>query len=108
EDLLATVSSAVSYCIVRAFNRFVKPQFSVSRVILSGGGVLNQALMTRIKNGLTDSTVRLSDEYGMPHDAVDAIGAAILGNETFCGTPCNVPHATGAKGSVVLGRITPA
>ncbi|MDZ4861446.1 MAG: anhydro-N-acetylmuramic acid kinase [Candidatus Hydrogenedentes bacterium] len=108
EDLLATVSSAVSYCIVRAFNRFVKPQHSVSRIILSGGGVMNQALMLRIKNGLTDSTVKLSEEYGLPHDAVDAIGAAILGNETFCGTPCNVPSATGAKAAVVLGRITPA
>ncbi len=108
EDLLATVTSAVSYCIVRAFNRFVKPQHNVSRVILSGGGVVNQALMTRIKNGLADTTVRMSEEYGLPHDAVDAIGATILGNETFCGTPCNVPHATGAKSAIVLGRITPA
>lgn len=108
EDLLATVTSAVSYCIVRAFNRFVKPQFQVSRLILSGGGVANQALLTRVKNGLSDITVRMSDEYGLPHDAVDAVGAAILGNETFCGTPCNVPHATGAKGPIVLGRITPA
>jgi anhydro-N-acetylmuramic acid kinase len=108
EDLLATVTSAVSYCIVRAFNRFVKPQFQVSRLILSGGGVVNQALLTRVKNGLSDITVRMSDEYGLPHDAVDAVGAAILGNETFCGTPCNAPHATGAKGPIVLGRITPA
>ena len=108
EDLLATVTSAVSYCIVRAFNRFVKPQYQVSRLILSGGGVANQALLTRVKNGLSDMTIRMSDEYGLPHDAVDAIGAAILGNETFCGTPCNVPHATGANGPIVLGRITPA
>ncbi|MCC6156266.1 MAG: anhydro-N-acetylmuramic acid kinase [Candidatus Hydrogenedentes bacterium] len=108
EDLMATVTSAVSYCIVRAFNRFVKPQYQVSRVIVSGGGALNNALMTRIKNGLSDITVRMSDEYGLPHDAVDAVGTAILGNETFCGTPSNVPHATGARGPVVLGRITPA
>lgn len=108
EDLLATVTSAVSYCIVRAFNRFVKPQHNVARIILSGGGVANQALLTRIKNGLSDITIRMSDEYGLPHNAVEAVGAAILGNETFCGTPCNVPHATGARDAVVLGRITPA
>ncbi|GMU92542.1 MAG: anhydro-N-acetylmuramic acid kinase [Candidatus Hydrogenedentota bacterium] len=108
EDLMATVTSAVSYCIVRAYNRFVKPQFSISRVILSGGGVQNQALLQRIKNGLPDVTIRLSDEYGLPAQAVDAIGAAVLGNETFCGTPCNVPHATGAQHPVVLGKITPA
>ena len=108
DDLLATVTSAVSYCIVRAFNRFVKPQYEVSRLIVSGGGVVNQALLARVKNGLSDLTIRMSDEYGLPHDAVDAISVAILGNETFCGTPCNVPHATGAKGPIVLGRITPA
>lgn len=108
EDMMATVTSAVSYCIVRAYNRFVKPQFNVSRVVLSGCGVENQALVQRVKNGISDSLIRISDEYGLPADAVEAVSAAILGNETFCGTPQNVPHATGARGPVILGKITPA
>lgn len=108
EDLVATVTSAVSYCIVRAYNRFVKPQYKVSRLILSGGGVNNKALVQRVKSGLGDVTVRTSDEYGLPHDAIDAVSAAILGNELFCGKASNVPHATGAQEPVVLGRITPA
>lgn len=108
EDLVATVTSAVSYCIVRAYNRFVKPQYKISRLILSGGGVNNKALVQRVKSGLGDVTVRTSDEYGLPHDAIDAVSAAILGNELFCGKASNVPHATGAQEPVVLGRITPA
>ncbi len=108
EDLVATVTSAVSYCIVRAYNRFVKPQYKISRLILSGGGVNNKALVQRVKSGLGDVTVRTSDEYGLPHDSIDAVSAAILGNELFCGKASNVPHATGAQEPVVLGRITPA
>lgn len=108
DDLMATVTAAVSYCLVRAYNRFVKPQFTVSRVIVSGGGVKNQALMQRLKNGMGDAVLRASDEYGLPADALDAIGVAVLGNETLCGKPSNVPHATGAQQSVTLGRITPA
>ncbi len=108
DDLMATVTSAVSYCIIRAYNRFVKPQFKVTRLILSGGGVNNKALVQRIHNGIGDITIRTSDEYGLPHASLDAIGAAILGNETFCGSTSNVPHATGAQAAVVLGKITPA
>jgi len=108
DDLLATVTAAVSYCLVRAYNRFVKPQYTVSRVIVSGGGVKNQALMQRLKNGMSDAVLRASDEYGLPADALDAIGVAVLGNESLCGKPSNVRHATGAQQAVVLGRITPA
>jgi anhydro-N-acetylmuramic acid kinase len=108
EDLVATVTSAVSYCIVRAYNRFVKPQHKISRLVLSGGGVNNKALVQRVKSGLSDLTIRTSDEYGLPHASLDAICAAILGNELFCGKASNVPPATGAQGPVVLGRITPA
>jgi anhydro-N-acetylmuramic acid kinase len=108
DDLMATVTAAVSYCVVRAYNRFVKPQFSVSRLIVSGGGVRNQALLQRLKNGVPDAVIRSSDEYGLPADALDAVGVTILGNETLCGKPSNAPHATGARQPAVLGRITPA
>lgn len=107
EDLIATVTSAVAYSIVRAFNRFVKPRFDVDRFIISGGGAHNPVLLKRIKQGLPGLTVRLSDAYGISADAREAIAFAILGNETVCGTPANVPSATGAEKRVVLGKITP-
>ena len=107
EDLIATVTTAVSYSIVRAFNRFVKPQYKIERFIVSGGGAHNKTLIKSIKKGLSGIKMRLSDQYGMPIDAKEAIAFAILGNETICGTPANIPHATGASKSVVLGNITP-
>lgn len=106
EDLVATVTAAVAYSVVRAFNRFVKPQYNVSRLILSGGGARNKTLVERIRQGLPDIKVRLSDEYGMPAEAREAMAFAMLGNETICHTPNNVPHATGARSKVVCGKIT--
>lgn len=106
EDLVATVTAAVGYSISRAYNRFIKPRYSVSRLIVSGGGVDNRTLMHHVKKGVEDVVVRVSDEYGLPHDALDACSMAILGNETICGKPSNVPQATGARYPVKLGRIT--
>lgn len=107
-DLMATVTAAVSYSIVRAFNRFIKPRFNVSRVIVDGGGVANDALMKRIRSGMPDMTLRTSDEYKLPCAELDAIHIAILGNEMICDQAANVPSATGAKSPVVIGTFTPA
>lgn len=107
EDIMATVTTAVAYSIVRAFNRWIKPNYDVTRFIISGGGAHNKTLVSRIKAGLPGLTMRLSDSYGIPVDAREAIAFAILGNETICGTPANVPSATGASHPCVLGKITP-
>jgi anhydro-N-acetylmuramic acid kinase len=107
-DLMATVTAAMSYSIVRAFNRFVKPRFNVSRVIVDGGGAANDALLKRIRSGMPDVTVRTSDEYKLPCAELDAIQIAMLANETVFHHTANVPTATGAKENVVMGNITPA
>jgi anhydro-N-acetylmuramic acid kinase len=104
---MATVTTAVAFSIVRAYNRFVKTQFEVSRFIVSGGGAHNTTLMKKIKEGLPGLKIVRSDQYNLPVDAREAIAFAILGNETICGTPANVPSATGANRNVILGQITP-
>lgn len=107
EDILATVTAAVAFSVTRAYTRFVKPHFDVARVILTGGGVHNKALVKRLRDSLPETTVRTSDHYGLAPTALDPLRAAILGNETLLGRPSNVPHATGAARPVVLGTITP-
>lgn len=108
EDLVATVTTAVGFSIVRAFHRFVKPQYDIARVIISGSGSHNKTLMNRLAKGFEDTIVRTSDQYGIPNDAREAIAFAILGNETICGIPSNMPQATGAAHPVILGKITPS
>ncbi len=107
EDLLATVTESVAFTIIRAYNRFIKSQFTLSRLIVSGGGAQNKTLMRLLKKGFDEVVIRKSDDYGIPREAREAIAFAILGNETLSGSPANVPQATGAKRRVVLGHITP-
>jgi anhydro-N-acetylmuramic acid kinase len=106
EDLIATVTAAVARSIVRAFNDFVRP-YGVAHVIISGGGARNKTLVNLIAQGLLDITVRTSEYYGIPANMKEAVAFAILGNETVCGMPANVPRATGATHAVILGKITP-
>ena len=63
--------------------------------------------MRQLRAGLSPLPVCISDEFGFPSDAREAIAFAVLGNETLCGTPANVPSATGARHPVILGQITP-
>ncbi len=107
DDILATVTAAVAENIVRSYMRFISPQYRISRIIISGGGALNPFLMQRIQSGLPDVVVRTSDQYGLPLSGCDGMAAAILGNETLCGTPANTPKATGVHHPVLLGKITP-
>ncbi len=108
EDLIATVTHAVAKSIADAFENFIRPHHTVQHVIVGGGGAMNKTLMGLLRYRLNDMTVFSSDQYGIPHGAREAIAFAILGNETICGTPSNVPQATGATHPVLLGKITPA
>lgn len=106
-DLMTTLTTAVSYSIIRSFNRFVKSQYDVSRVVLTGEGAHNATIVDQLKKGLPpNAVVRTSDEYNVPPDAWAAMAVAILGNEAIFETPANIPGATGSKHPVVLGKFT--
>lgn len=107
EDLVATVTAAVAQSIVGAFARFIEPYHDIARIVVSGGGAYNETLLGMIEQGLPNIAIRTSSQYGIPSDAKEAVAFAILGNETICGTPANVPQATGARHPVILGKITP-
>jgi anhydro-N-acetylmuramic acid kinase len=105
-DLVATVTLSVARSVADAFKRFIAPRFDVKHIIVGGGGAKNTTLMRWIQRELPGVRVFTSDQYGIPTGAREAIAFAILGNETVCGTPSNVPQATGARGPVLLGKIT--
>ncbi|MCP4641708.1 MAG: anhydro-N-acetylmuramic acid kinase [bacterium] len=107
DDVLATVTRLTAHTIADAVRRFVLPGGGISEIIASGGGAHNATLMRWIGEELPNIPIRLTDDYGIPSDARESMVFAILGNETLCGTPSNVPNATGARSAVVLGAITP-
>jgi anhydro-N-acetylmuramic acid kinase len=61
--------------------------------------------MKRLAELLPRLTVELSDRYGLPVDAKEAIAFAILADRTLHGLPGNLPSVTGARRAVVLGKI---
>lgn len=107
EDLVATVTEATVQSIADAYNNYIAPRYESAQMIVGGGGAMNNTVMTRLQEKLPDIKIFISDRVGISYDAREAIAFAILGNETIFGTPANVPQATGASESVVLGKITP-
>jgi len=105
EDLICTATELTVQTIAKAIDPFAARKTSIRQLIVSGGGSRNSYLMQRIKNVLSQLAVLASDELGIPSIAKEAIGFAILANETLHFHPGNVPSATGARHVTVLGKI---
>jgi anhydro-N-acetylmuramic acid kinase len=79
-------------------------------VVASGGGCHHPGLMASLGRQLAGRgghPLRRFDELFFPGDAKEAVAFALLGYLTLHGQPGNVPAATGAGGSRVLGAVTP-
>jgi anhydro-N-acetylmuramic acid kinase len=105
QDLLRTSVELTARTIADALARFVFPSEKIHRLIVSGGGAHNRTLLKRLAELLPDLRVELSDRYGLPVDAKEAIAFAILADRTLHGLPGNLPSVTGARRAVVLGKI---
>jgi anhydro-N-acetylmuramic acid kinase len=105
ENLLRTSVELTARTIASALARFVFPGEKIDRLIVSGGGAHNRLLVKRLVELLPHLTVELSDRYGLPMDAKEAIAFAILADRTLHGLPGNLPSVTGARRAVVLGKI---
>ena len=105
-DLLRTLVEFTVCSIVSAYERFVYPVADVREVVLSGGGARNPVMVSRLREKLAPVTLSLSDRYGIPPDAKEAVGFAVLANETVCANRANVPGVTGARVPTILGKIS--
>src|SRR5579863_7298689 len=105
EDLLRTATELTAQTIVDAIRRFVLAKVAIQRLIVSGGGARNPLLVRRLKAFLPELDVGPSDDCGLPVDAKEAIAFALLADRTLHGLPGNLPRVTGARRSVILGKI---
>ncbi|MBI4686631.1 MAG: anhydro-N-acetylmuramic acid kinase [Nitrospirae bacterium] len=106
EDIVSTLTMFTALSIKSAYEEFVLPRFKVSEIILSGGGCKNAFLVRLLKEHLSPIKFTYIDDYGIPYQAKEALSFAILANETLSGRAGNLPHATGARHPVILGKIT--
>ena len=75
-------------------------------LIASGGGVHNPQIMAHLAGFLPGVGISTSTEHGIDADAKEAIAFAVLAYQTWRKRPSNLPSATGARHTVVLGDIT--
>jgi anhydro-N-acetylmuramic acid kinase len=114
QDVVATAAALTARSIADAVRRFVvkpagsAPKKAFREMILSGGGTKNPTLVAMLTGALAPLAVhlRFSDEFGLPSEAKEAVAFAVLAFETWHRRPSNVPAATGAKRTAVLGKIS--
>ena len=105
-DVLATLTYFTAWSVAAALRTFGPA--TLREVIVSGGGVRNRTLMAHLRACLAPTPVRLSDAYGIPAHAKEAVAFAYLALQAWRGRPNHLPQTTGARHEVPLGRLTPA
>jgi anhydro-N-acetylmuramic acid kinase len=101
QDALATATELTVCTIAEAINRHAGEK----DVIAAGGGVHNTYMMERLSSEL-GLPVHTTAEWGIPVDAKEAIAFAYLAAFSVQRRPSNMAAATGARRSVVLGKLT--
>jgi anhydro-N-acetylmuramic acid kinase len=105
EDVVATATAFTVVSICLSYRRFLPAM--PDELILCGGGAKNNTLIKMLRQELGEVRILLSDELGVSCDAKEAISFAILAYATIRGIANNVPSATGADKSLILGKIVP-
>ena len=104
-DIVATATALTARSIADSYRRFIPEP--VTEVLLSGGGSHNATLRTMLERELEPLAVRTFDERYFDAEAKEAVAFALLALLHLESRPGNVPTATGARGSRVLGKLTP-
>lgn len=107
EDTLATATRLTAETIVRSVENFVLPRLNVAVMLACGGGTSNATLMRMIRDRLP-AGIRLerTADHGVPDDAREAMGFALLGHEALMGRTNTLPIVTGASTPVISGILT--
>lgn len=104
-DVMATITELTAASVADAIEQFTAVEPKANRLIVSGGGVHNRAVMDGLERRLADVTVESSAEHGLDPDAKEAILCAFLAYEAMAGVPAGMPSVTGASRPAVLGKI---
>ena len=70
-------------------------------------GLMSGASADGIDAALPGVRVSLSDDHGLSSEAVEAATFAVPARLAVLGRPNNLPAATGARRTVVMGKIVP-
>jgi anhydro-N-acetylmuramic acid kinase len=103
-NLLTTITEFVALSISDSLKKWV--QNTLHEIIVAGGGSRNTYLIERIQYHLPETKVRISDEFGIPAQAREAMIWALLANDATFGFNTSIPSVTGATRAVTLGAFS--
>ncbi len=103
-DILRTLTALVATTIAEATLSVVDGPFTM---IGAGGGMRNPTLRRELELRLKGRPLVVSDEFGVPSRAKEAMAFAFLAWRHIRRESGNLPRVTGAKGPRVLGSLTP-
>jgi anhydro-N-acetylmuramic acid kinase len=101
-DVQATLAAFTAGSIADAICRYAP---NTSTVMVCGGGVHNDDLMSRLNDNLPVVSVSSTAEFGLDPDWVEAAAFAWLAMRTLHKLPGNLPSVTGARRNAVLGSV---
>ncbi|MDP6829197.1 MAG: anhydro-N-acetylmuramic acid kinase [Pseudomonadales bacterium] len=101
QDVQRTLSVFTARSLADAVERWAP---ATARVLVCGGGRLNQLLMADLAGALA-CPVEPVEEHGIDGDAVEAAAFAWLAHRRLTGQPGNEPSVTGAAAERVLGGV---
>jgi anhydro-N-acetylmuramic acid kinase len=105
--LVATMTELSARSIADAIRRWILPK-GIDEMVITGGGAFNPALVRRITEQLAPVRVRTdAAALGIDPATKEAVAFAALAWAHVLGETGNVPEATGAAGTRVLGSYTP-
>ncbi|MGH7530539.1 MAG: anhydro-N-acetylmuramic acid kinase, partial [Gemmatimonadales bacterium] len=106
-DAVATATALTAESVARALARWGGDD-PAAELVVSGGGARNPALLERLIAGVQPRPVVPFEQLFFDGEAKEAVAFAFLGHRTVLGRAGNLPAATGARGSRILGHVTPA
>lgn len=105
-DSLATAAALTAESIADALEKFIMKDNVIDEIFVTGGGVHNKAIMSRLRQRLEGSgDIRPIDELGIPADAKEAVDFALLARETIMARANVLTAVTGASRALSLGTI---
>ena len=105
EDIITALSNFTAYSIFTSYQNFIQPFSAVEEVVIGGGGAHNTFIMKQLQDFFKPAAVSGVSAFDLNEDFKEAIGFAILANETFAGNASNVMQVSGASRAAVLGKI---
>jgi anhydro-N-acetylmuramic acid kinase len=106
-DVLCTATHFVARAIGLAVRQFLPPGRPPACILLSGGGVRNGLLWHLLEQQFAGLPMNRTDQVGIPAEVRKPMAYGLLAALTLDGVPANLPAATGAAGSRLLGSLTP-